>query len=444
MRVLIQAVRLAAFATSLCMGFSQSEAAPAPASQAKPTAKKGVAAPTAAASAPSAPCPGPEKLGSVLVTSATVPPLLGQDEFRQMLSGSFGPQFAEWVSDSFGPGHDPKTHQVHAQLRHEIVLEIDHLDDLLARAKCVGPQKHLVLFLDGRPVPGLEPYPATDPVQRKLRFTLERRELTDSSREVWTHVLGRATFTARPVPVSVGMDDEYPVRSQQVLELDVIPKGWFWLWTVIFVGLLVSCWILAVKSDLLRDPGPAPQSLARKPYSLARMQLAFWFFLILASYLFIGIVTGDYATTITGTVLALMGISGGTAIGSSLLDTSATKGAQAQKAAPLAPVVPAVPPAAADPADPAVPAVPQATQAQALAPVVPRPATKGHWWIDILSDANGVNFHRFQMAAWTLVLGIVFVQDVYRGLAMPEFNATLLGLLGISAGTYLGLKSTSE
>jgi hypothetical protein len=27
---------------------------------------------------------------------------------------------------------------------------------------------------------------------------------------------------------------------------------------------------------------------------------------------------------------------------------------------------------------------------------------------------------------------------------MPDFDVTLLGLMGISAGTYLGLKTTSE
>ncbi len=30
--------------------------------------------------------------------------------------------------------------------------------------------------------------------------------------------------------------------------------------------------------------------------------------------------------------------------------------------------------------------------------------------------------------------------EVYNELAMPEFSATLLGLLGISAGTYVGFK----
>ena len=61
-------------------------------------------------------------------------------------------------------------------------------------------------------------------------------------------------------------------------------------------------------------------------------------------------------------------------------------------------------------------------------------------FIDILSDANGINFHRFQNAAWTAVLSVVFLTSTYQNLAMPEFSTTMLGLLGVSAGTYLGLK----
>jgi hypothetical protein len=34
----------------------------------------------------------------------------------------------------------------------------------------------------------------------------------------------------------------------------------------------------------------------------------------------------------------------------------------------------------------------------------------------------------------------MFVASVYNELAMPAFSATLLGLLGISAGTYIGFK----
>jgi hypothetical protein len=60
--------------------------------------------------------------------------------------------------------------------------------------------------------------------------------------------------------------------------------------------------------------------------------------------------------------------------------------------------------------------------------------------IDILSDADGVSFPRFQLFAWTIVLGLVFAMEVLRDVAMPVFDATLLGLLGVSSGTYLGMK----
>lgn len=39
-----------------------------------------------------------------------------------------------------------------------------------------------------------------------------------------------------------------------------------------------------------------------------------------------------------------------------------------------------------------------------------------------------------------LVLGVIFLSSVYNQLTMPEFSATLLGLMGISAGTYIGFK----
>jgi hypothetical protein len=44
------------------------------------------------------------------------------------------------------------------------------------------------------------------------------------------------------------------------------------------------------------------------------------------------------------------------------------------------------------------------------------------------------------MVAWTLVLGVLFIRSVWDRLAMPEFSGTLLALLGLSAGTYIGFK----
>ena len=71
------------------------------------------------------------------------------------------------------------------------------------------------------------------------------------------------------------------------------------------------------------------------------------------------------------------------------------------------------------------------------------PAWKGPLY-DLLTEKDTgtgvVSFHRFQIFVWTIVLGIMFVANVYDQLAMPQFSATLLGLLGISAGTYVGFK----
>jgi len=66
------------------------------------------------------------------------------------------------------------------------------------------------------------------------------------------------------------------------------------------------------------------------------------------------------------------------------------------------------------------------------------------FFFDIISDENGVAIHRFQMVAWTLALGILFLFDLNRNLSMPEFSAAFLGLMGISAGTYAGLKTAEQ
>jgi hypothetical protein len=59
---------------------------------------------------------------------------------------------------------------------------------------------------------------------------------------------------------------------------------------------------------------------------------------------------------------------------------------------------------------------------------------------DIISDHNNVSIHRFQMVVWTLVLGVFFLRSVTKSLSMPQFDDSMLILMGISNGTYLGLK----
>ncbi|HSL02253.1 MAG TPA: hypothetical protein VK901_01770 [Nitrospiraceae bacterium] len=70
----------------------------------------------------------------------------------------------------------------------------------------------------------------------------------------------------------------------------------------------------------------------------------------------------------------------------------------------------------------------------------PAPAQSAGFWQDICDDGNGMSFHRVQVVIWTVVLGTVFIRSVANGMSLPEFSETLLALLGMSNGTYLGFK----
>jgi hypothetical protein len=66
-------------------------------------------------------------------------------------------------------------------------------------------------------------------------------------------------------------------------------------------------------------------------------------------------------------------------------------------------------------------------------------ASSQGFWKDI-SGGDNVELHRLQIIAWTVVLAFVFVVRIFTKLSIPDFNPTLLGLLGMSAGTYVGFK----
>ncbi len=330
------------------------------------------------------------------------------------------------------------------QLGDTLTLEVANLQTLLDEARCATPEKTLLLYLDGRPVSEVSPYPPTDPAAGTLAFPLKR---TEKSRETWTYLLGKPGWDAREVGVSVGLDDRWPIPSASKINLEVVPHKWFLFWLLIFAALVFIFWQLATKSDLLRDSGGQPGGGDRKPYSLARTQAAFWFFIVLASYLLIGIVTGDFNTTITSTVLGLIGISAGTVVGSAFVDagkvapadgtTAAAGGATNAAGAANATGATGVTGTANATGTTGATGAANTTNTAATTAYVPK---NEYWWKDIISDPDGVSFHRFQMAAWTLVLGIIFISQVFKALAMPEFNGSLLALLGISAGTYIGLK----
>ncbi|MFH0823060.1 MAG: hypothetical protein V2B18_09955, partial [Pseudomonadota bacterium] len=277
----------------------------------------------------------------------------------------------------------------------------------------------------------------------------------------------------RPSKVSVTVRHEGIPPPRGFCTVDIALIDWkrdnFFL---VLLGFAVAAFIwLAYASDIIRDVGEQPcikegmDRTNRKPYSLARLQMASWFFVVLAAYTYIWMVTGDLGG-LTPSVLTLMGISTATCLGSALVDSSSrtvdqeneraklkrerkeiekplTKGAgesnENKQGAQESPTI-----------GEGSPAETQEVQSPDDNPEIKKlklkeldmkigDVTQG-LIKDIISDDNGVSLHRFQMLGWTIVLTTIFVIEVRQGLAMPEFDSTLLGLMGISGGAYIGFK----
>ena len=293
--------------------------------------------------------------------------------------------------------------------------------------------RNIILFLNNWPLTDVTPLPPLDPALGELNFKLVNKRHTDGT-DPWQPILGSPGLSGLPVTVSIGLDKGYalPPKGPNLpkLTLTVLPPGWLIAWLVIFAAMVFVFISLARNTTIMRDSAPSTNTMG--PYSLSRTQGAVWFFAILAAYLFIGMITGDFSTSINSTALTLMGIGAGTVLGSAVID--AQKDTPAQRNAIQDATTKVTGDIKVAPTDGSVSKDELDSQLKKL-----RGETEG-FFRDIVSDANGVSFHRFQNAVWTFVLAFIFLILVYQNLAMPEFNTTLLGLLGLSAGTYLGLK----
>jgi hypothetical protein len=255
------------------------------------------------------------------------------------------------------------------------------------------------------------------------------------------------------------------------VKLDTLDGSYLALAGGAFLALLLGFLVVARRSDLLREGRMAVGATDRRPFSLGRTQMAVWFFIVVASFLFIWIVTGAY-DPLTGSVLGLIGISAGTALGAMVIDankdatidnqdkalqserlrieteiaslrTTIAETQQQRASAPagiyLAALDQRITGHQAEMAARTIRLQQIDDQVRAVARSI-QPSTSQGFWTDLMSDENGVSFHRFQIAVWTMVLAVIFVYTVYESLAMPDFDEKLLALMGLSSGTYLGFK----
>jgi hypothetical protein len=373
------------------------------------------------------------------------------------------PSMANPSSPPAAPAPSPKVIAIQGHLELDEVVGVE-VENFAEWAATHDPTK-LVPFINGRAIRGNYPE-EIHPDKNRLHFHLE---ITPDNKEVWTDLLGEPPGTRRMVTFTIGLENQSPFESVigqgNEIPLTVISPLYGLIALLVVLFMFVLFFWLARKTNIIREPGPNPGEGKLKPYNLGRTQMAFWFFLVYVSYLVIWLITGAL-DTITPSLLGLMGISAGTALGEALIDsgkdTSQTTQLQdltaekqtleqsmPQLEAQLADINAKTTPAPEDVANrDNLNRTLQDSRTrlaqinQQLPALIPAPsASVSHGFLrDILADASGYSFHRFQIFAWTIVLGIIFVSSVYNNLTMPQFSATLLGLMGLSSGTYIGFK----
>jgi hypothetical protein len=271
-----------------------------------------------------------------------------------------------------------------------IVVSVCNLDALVRDAE--AQQQPITLFIEGIDS-GVEPS-GMDLDTGQLTFLLDRNV---HNKKIWSEFLYDPLFDPyATMRVSVGIHGDKPLRRVDGANMSLRLKKLYvdsttWVWLALLLVVAIALLVYARRTDMLRDGGPVDG--VRQPYSLARVQMAWWFFLLVIGYTFIWLVTGE-RDSIAPSLLGLVGISAATALA-----------------------------------------------AVAVTPAGRQPSTTKGWWRDLVSDDRGlVALDRFQVVVWTLVLGGVFLTAVLWDLTMPEFSATMLALMGISSGTYIGFK----
>ncbi|MEA2539941.1 MAG: hypothetical protein QOH35_1307 [Acidobacteriaceae bacterium] len=319
-----------------------------------------------------------------------------------------------------------------------------------------GGVSDIALVLNGQVIRGIPPL-GPDNTYKYLRFDLTRLEddqdTSKQNRLEWNALMGDLRDD-NVLHIRVATGGKAPFWGpEEKVAFQVLPR-YSWVALILLLALLFFFIVLARKSDILRD-SPSVNGV-KQSYSLARCQMAWWFFLVAASYCYLWTVLRNRESLTQG-VLILTGVSAGTGLAAAVIDANKRQQRDqlAQEKVQLTAGLTALP-AAINAAPPGSTAATQlaAEQQQKSARLIevnsglaalPSPVGKSDgFFLDILRDETGISFHRFQMMAWTIILGLVFVSSVWRDFTMPDFSVTLLGLMGISSGTYVGFKLSSS
>ena len=262
-------------------------------------------------------------------------------------------------------------------------------------------ERQLFVFIDDVKAPGdgrsvaVRPEAAGESEWAVVQFPLQSNAdaSSDAGRD-WRAILGGpkegGTRLVRVgVAVSEGGEGPPAIRAsiRQRATFRVYDPLWLSIGGLGLVLLAVGIGMSGWNSGLLRV------GKANSPFSLARVQMAWWLVLSIGGFLFIWLLSGQWRGVMTSGTMALLGISATTGVAARMIE--------------------------GDPTD--------------------KPSSN-NFWADIVNDDDGAALHRVQLIAWTILLGGIFAWTVLWTFTFPDFDTNLLLLAGIAGGTYLGFK----
>jgi hypothetical protein len=301
-----------------------------------------------------------------------------------------------------------------------------------AMAQLLGDgSKPLTLVLNGHVLPGVVGVEEDDPAPGDhLRFELER---TGDNHESWAPLLGHRR--GRDVTVTVegqgGRAERMPGHGRVNFRWWHRSLSWIPAFTIMIAAVLLLILPL-FSTSMYRDGGSGlvPEAMGRKlrsselgTFSLAKLQMGFWFLNVVVAYTSIWAMTGS-TDAVTSSILAIIGIGSGTALGASLIDQTCRDDLQKLR----------------DEHHELCKKSQQSDDEKKRIAEIESQLCSGGLLRDILTDERGWSFHRVQLLIWTSVLFVVFWSSMLHHFAMPDFDTSMLALMGISSGTYLGFK----
>jgi hypothetical protein len=295
-----------------------------------------------------------------------------------------------------------------------------------------------------------------------LPFTLDPRLDDDIWQKLRTRVFPWGTVTLTLVTKLTDREHNFPTAvfsrddpqastlKGNAFTLDTVDPGTLYAAIGVVLFLMALFISVAFRTDILRDPTRKLRGDLNFPFSLSRLQMAFWLFVVVSSFLFLFVAT-QKVTVLNSTCLWLIGIGSGTALGAAIITPGDTNNQIAANKAIQSKAeedrkrlwVLQQKKRRGETLD-------QAQQADLTTlEKVPKSysgfASLRQLLMDVISDdTEGVAIYRFQMLAWTIALGFVFIFKVAVDRSIPTFDVATLGLLGISSGTYLGFKLQND